>query len=100
MDKAFERRFLYKIDFKKPCLAARQSIWQSMIKSLSDDDSRELASQYDFSGGQIENIARKQTVEFVLSGIEPSFETLVAFCQDELLGKEPTAKIGFSIGDN
>jgi SpoVK/Ycf46/Vps4 family AAA+-type ATPase len=97
MDKAFERRFLYKIDFKKPCVAARQSIWQSMIKSLSDDDAGELASRYDFSGGQIENIARKRTVEFVLSGIEPSIELLITFCQDELLAKEPEVKIGFSL---
>jgi hypothetical protein len=97
MDKAFERRFLYKIDFKKPSVPARQSIWQSMIKSLSDDDAGKLASQYDFSGGQIENIARKRTVEFVLSGIEPSIELLMAFCQDELLAKEPTVKIGFSL---
>ena len=35
MDKAFERRFLYKIKFNKPSLEARASIWKSMIPVLS-----------------------------------------------------------------
>ncbi|MDR2815162.1 MAG: AAA family ATPase, partial [Proteiniphilum sp.] len=76
MDKAFERRFLYKVEFQKPGLLIRQSIWQSMITSLSNDDARELASRYDFSGGQIENIARKRAIDFVLSGTEPSLDRL------------------------
>jgi hypothetical protein len=97
MDKAFERRFLYKIKFGKPDIAVRQSIWQSMIPSLPGEDARELASRFDFSGGQIENIARKHTVEFVLSGTEPDINTLISFSRDELLEKETTRKIGFSV---
>ena len=31
MDKAFERRYLYKIRFEKPTLEARMSIWHEMI---------------------------------------------------------------------
>jgi Leucine-rich repeat (LRR) protein len=97
MDKAFERRFLYKVEFQKPDLSIRQSIWQSMITSLSDNDAYELASRYDFSGGQIENIARKRTIEFVLSGVEPSIERLIEFCQEELLVKSQEKMIGFSM---
>jgi hypothetical protein len=96
MDKAFERRFLYKVEFSKPGTAVRQSIWRSMIPALSGEDTRELASRYDFAGGQIENIARKSAVEFVLSGAEPSFEKLTAFCQEELLAKEQARRIGFA----
>jgi len=95
MDKAFERRFLYKIEFKKPGVAVRQSIWKAMLPSLSDDGVKAVASGFDFSGGQIENVARKRSVEYVLSGVEPSLETLVAFCKEELLNKETEAKIGF-----
>jgi SpoVK/Ycf46/Vps4 family AAA+-type ATPase len=97
MDKAFERRFLYKVEFQKPDLSIRQSIWQSMITSLSDDDAYELASRYDFSGGQIENITRKHAIEFVLSGMEPSLERLTVFCQEELLVTSQEKKIGFSV---
>jgi len=95
MDKAFERRFLYKIEFKKPGLAVRQSIWQSMIPSLSGDDAKEIASRYDFSGGQIENIVRKRTVEMVLSRLEPDLEKLISFCREELLEEGSSKKIGF-----
>jgi SpoVK/Ycf46/Vps4 family AAA+-type ATPase len=95
MDKAFERRFLYKIEFKKPDSAVRQSIWKAMLPSLSDDDAKAVASCFNFSGGQIENIARKRTVEYILSGIEPSLERLTTFCQEELLNKESEKRIGF-----
>lgn len=58
MDKAFERRFLYKIQFEKPDLNCRTQIWQAMIPPLNDADASYLAGKYDFSGGEIENIAR------------------------------------------
>ncbi|MDR3342371.1 MAG: AAA family ATPase [Treponema sp.] len=97
MDNAFERRFLYKIEFAKPNLIARQSIWQTMIPALSGGEAQTLASRYDFSGGQIENIARKRTIDSVISGTEPSIDTLIAFCQDELLARADTGrKIGFT----
>ena len=35
LDKAFERRFLYKIKFEKPTLEARASIWRTMIPELN-----------------------------------------------------------------
>jgi hypothetical protein len=95
MDTAFERRFLYKIEFGKPSLELRKAIWQSLIPALSDDGAAELASRFDFSGGQIENIARKRTVENVISGVEPSVDTLVSFCKDELMNKPDGKKIGF-----
>ena len=63
MDSAFERRFLYKICFDKPTVATRQQIWKAMLPSLSGEEARSLAESYDFSGGQIENIARKQIVD-------------------------------------
>ena len=96
MDKAFERRFLYKIEFTKPCLSIRLSIWQSMIPALSPADCETLASGFDLSGGQIENIARKRTVDSVISGGEPTLEDLLSFCRDELSETPDAAKkIGF-----
>jgi SpoVK/Ycf46/Vps4 family AAA+-type ATPase len=96
MDKAFERRFLYKIEFEKPAISARQSIWQAIIPELSEADAHELAARYDFSGGQIENIARKRTVDCIISGKEPELDTLLALSQDEVLAKEDGEKrIGF-----
>jgi hypothetical protein len=69
-----------------------------MIPSLSDTDAGESASRFDFSGGQIENISRKRTVEKVLSGIEPPLNRLVTFCEEELLVKaDSERKIGFTV---
>lgn len=52
-----------------------------------DADAEELASSYDFSGGQIENIARKRTVDVIIGGVEPTLETLHSYCRSELLYK-------------
>lgn len=83
MDSAFERRFLYKINFHKPDLATRLHIWQSMMPDLTESDVAILAERYDFSGGQMENITRKATVEHILTGQMPSLEILIGFCEEE-----------------
>jgi hypothetical protein len=94
MDTAFERRFLYKIEFDKPETETRKAIWTSLIVGLSDEDAWTLASRFDFSGGQIENIARKSTVHHVLSGKTPILDDMIKFCTEECLTKEK--KIGFA----
>ena len=95
MDFAFQRRFLYKIDFSRPCLEVRQNIWQGFMPALSPENCGKLALSFDLSGGQIENIARKQAVETVLSGISPGLETVTEFCREESAGNQ-TIKIGFT----
>ena len=96
LDKAFDRRFLYKIEFEKPSALARRDIWKVMIPSICDSDAEVLSQIYDFSGGQIENIARKRLVESILRGTEPSLGTLHSICQSEILTKSNTSgKIGY-----
>ena len=96
LDSAFERRFLYKVQFERPSIKAKQAIWQSMIPDIDEATAKTLASEYDFSGGQIENIARKQTVEQVLSGIEPSLESLRKICNAEFLHtRSNTRRLGY-----
>lgn len=97
MDKAFERRFLYKVKFEKPDLACRSQIWQSMISSLNDADASFLAARYDFSGGEIENIARHYTIQSILHGSpENLVKLLVGYCDSERLeGSNGKRKVGF-----
>jgi hypothetical protein len=98
LDHAFDRRFLYKIEFKKPDLPARASIWRAMIPDLSSAGAEGLAEAFDFSVGQIENIARKHTVNTILSGSETSLDTLMSFCREEALDKNSDGKrIGFGV---
>lgn len=96
LDPAFERRFIFKVEFKMPEKESRVKIWKSMIPNLSEEDAVALADRYTFSGGNIENIARKSTVEYVLSGNEPTLSSLVNYCQEEILNRKNTRnKIGF-----
>jgi hypothetical protein len=93
-DKAFERRFLYKIEFQKPDIEAKAAIWRSRLPELSSDAAAVLSSRYDFSGGQIQNIARKQAISSILNGSDLSIDGIVALCENETL--EKSAKpIGF-----
>jgi Leucine-rich repeat (LRR) protein len=93
LDRAFERRFLYKIRFEKPGLNVRQSIWRSIIPELSPSDAASLADRFDFTGGQIENIARKRLVDEIVSGGKPGLEAIAELCKEETLYHEDGGKI-------
>ncbi|MBR5465591.1 MAG: ATP-binding protein [Alistipes sp.] len=96
MDSAFERRFLYKIEFEKPSAEAKQTIWRSMLPSLSNDEALQLATKYDFTGGQIENITRKQAVDEILTGHSVELNRLIEFCNEERLDQPVhRRRIGF-----
>ena len=96
MDKAFERRFLYKIKFEKPTIETRMCMWQEMIPVLKEEETRILANKYDFSGGQIENIARHYTIGNILHGdSENVIEELSSYCDSERLNAKEIRKIGF-----
>jgi SpoVK/Ycf46/Vps4 family AAA+-type ATPase len=96
LDPAFERRFIYKVRFTRPGVKQRKNIWKSMLPALSDDMAVQLASSFDFSGGQIENVARKCDVKSVLYG-ESSIdeETIIRFCKEESIHKKNIPHIGF-----
>ena len=96
MDAAFERRFLYKVKFEKPELAQRTKIWQSMMPRLSAESAGKLASSFDFSGGQIENITRKCDIESILYGDDyVTDEKIEQYCREEKIVKKGGARIGF-----
>lgn len=97
LDAAFEQRFLYKIKFEKPSLQVRTQIWQSMMPDVDEATLSSIASQYDFTGGQIENIARKALVDDLLfySSDISNKERISTFCRQEVLSKNVIK--GFSL---
>ena len=98
MDNAFERRFLYKIRFDKPTVEARTAIWHELLPDLSNADSTLLAERYDFSGGQIENIARHYAIDAILHGNNvPTIDLLTPHCDNERICNTKTRRIGFSV---
>ena len=94
LDAAFDRRFLYKVEFEKPTAEESRHIWQAMLPSLSDEHARTLASKYDFSGGQIENIARKQLVSNILHDKEEvDLSAISKACDQEKLNRQGNERI-------
>ena len=94
LDVAFERRFLYKIKFEKPDIEAKGEIWRSLMPVLSKDEAKMLASEFDFSGGEISNIARKCFINELLFDSSTSLEQIREVCSQEKLTTK-RAKIGF-----
>ena len=93
LDAAFERRFLYKIKFEKPDIEAKGEIWRSLMPVLSKDEAKMLASEFDFSGGEISNIARKCFINELLFNDATTLEQIKEVCGQEKLTKR--VRIGF-----
>ena len=72
------------------------TIWRSIIPELSEEEASQLAATYTFSGGQIENIARKRNIDAILNGAEPDFAAICQYCKEESLSHTPAHRpIGF-----
>ncbi len=95
LDRAFERRFLFKIRFDKPTIEAKTSIWMNKLPDLSAEDAHTLASSYDFSGGQIDNITRKALMQEIIKGEKPTLNNLVTICSEENISRNSHRKIGY-----
>lgn len=96
LDKAFERRFLYKVRFEKPTVEARSLIWQCMLGGLTSEQANALAVKFDLSGGEIENIARKHTVQAILSGEDTiDLDKIIETCSQERISQGIAKRIGF-----
>lgn len=96
LDKAFERRFLFKVQFDVPGIDIAAKIWKSKLSWLSIKQAKKLAEQFQFSGGEMENITRKCIMTEVVTGSKISFDEIVSFCKNEKWDKKAkTVKIGF-----
>jgi len=83
LDSAFERRFLFKVEFKNPVPEVREKIWKSKLPELTPTHLKNLSSKYQLSGGEIENVARKYMIEKVIERKKLSLARLMEFCELE-----------------
>ena len=95
LDTAFERRFLFKVKYARPSLQNAAAIWKIKLPNITNEEAMELATNYPFSGGEIDNIVRKYIMENVLHGERPSFEAIISFCNQE---KWEASTMGNKIG--
>jgi len=95
LDEAFDRRLLYKIEFKKPKEVVRKKILKSAFKG-SDDVLIDKLNQYALTGGQISNIKKKLLIHNILKHSKMDNHYLFQLCEAELsLSKSNKNPIGF-----
>ena len=80
LDKAFERRLLFRIDFPKPDAQVRQMIWKNKLPQLPMEKARLLAEKFDLTGGQIDNQVKQLLLKRVLKNRLKVYETLLGTC--------------------
>ena len=102
IDKAFSRRFNYKIEFKKPGKKQRLRLWQYMLPENADyEENFEISelAKYDLTGGQI-NLIIKNTAYKVAVRDESLF-TMQDFVEEiaQELGSsfDGTLSMGFKV---
>lgn len=83
IDEAFDRRFLFKVEFRKPSPMTAAKIWQARIPELNYEEAIALGKEFSFSGGQIDNIAKRRTICKVVYQRTPSQEELHQYCIEE-----------------
>ena len=96
LDAAFERRFLFKIKFEMPTTEATKQIWKSKLSWLDEENATTLALRYRFSGGEIDNIARKATINEVITGNRATLNEIMEYCESERLHSKNLPKLGFN----
>ena len=76
LDKAFSRRFNYKIEFVKPNKAQRIELWKKLLPvnlPLEKDFDIEELAKYELTGGQIELVIKNTAYKIAVSD-EPLFK--------------------------
>ena len=95
LDSAFERRFLFKVKFDNPSMVNSAKIWRNKLPNLSVKEALQLALQFSYSGGEMENIARKSLMDEIVFGTKPTFARIRSFCENEKWSGKSKNTIGF-----
>ncbi len=94
LDRAFERRFAFKMEFPKPDIITRKTIWSSKLPELTEIQASWLAEKFDMTGGDIDSQIRQIIMKKILSQGSDLFELAVAICKRNH-GLSGSKKLGF-----
>jgi SpoVK/Ycf46/Vps4 family AAA+-type ATPase len=93
LDKAFERRFLYKVEFEKPTKETQYNLLSNAFQNISKETINTVLEEYSFTGGQIYNIKKKYIMQCIID--DEDLESLfIRLCKEEIKTTTST-KIGF-----
>lgn len=94
LDKAFDRRFLIKLNFTHPDTNSRNRIWKNRLPELSTKQRKLFSSKYELTGGQIENIIRQSLLTQMVDNKIDIVGILHKNCEQEA-GYNKIKSIGF-----
>ena len=94
LDRAYERRFSFRLDFPRPDKHIRASIWKEKLPVLTHDEARMLGEQFEISGGEIDNQVRQVLLRKVLRKDGDLFIALDESCRNAH-GFSRKKKVGF-----
>lgn len=94
LDRAFERRLTFKIDFPLPNVKARKEIWKNKVPELTTAQAMSLAERFKMTGGEIDIQVRHLLMKKVLDKNIDIFQSLEASCTANN-GLEKIKKVGF-----
>jgi hypothetical protein len=83
------------VKYENPSTENAAKIWRNKLPILSVNEALQLASQFSYSGGEMENIARKSIMDEIVFGTKPNFKRIFSFCENEKWNSKPKNAIGF-----
>jgi SpoVK/Ycf46/Vps4 family AAA+-type ATPase len=97
LDTAFDRRFLYKVEFNKPSYNVRLLILRNAFSEFADETLKLINDSFELTGGQILNIKKKLFISSLLQSNQTIEEVLFQLCKDEfsLKNNHTSNPIGF-----
>jgi ATP-dependent 26S proteasome regulatory subunit len=96
LDPAFERRFLYKVEYKKPQEAVRRQILSNVFKDISAETLEKINMTCELTGGQIQNVHKKILINSLLDEEDNQETMILELCKEEfVLSKTDRKPIGF-----
>jgi hypothetical protein len=85
LDKAFDRRILYKLKFEKPEKSTRLAILKQNFIEVSEDILIKVSADYSLTGGQIDNVNKRCLTEQLLFATETSNpEKFIFYIEQEI----------------
>lgn len=94
LDRAFERRFTFKIEFSRPTPDTGIKIWKSKLPELTLSEAAELSRRFDFTGGEIDVQIRQIILKKILNKNFNLFDAIVVSCSREH-GFQTRKRVGF-----
>ena len=100
LDEAFDRRFLYKLEFHKPEESVQLQILQEVFPQIDPKTLARISRDFSLTGGQISNIRKKLLVGEMLEEIEDLDAAIFERCEEEcsLRKGKQNGGIGFKYG--